>query len=94
MRLISSPIYFSIYIALSLFLITFLSITFKDLIERSKTSSAYLEVIEQLRVLDATILYLNSLDIGSKTTVKIYIPEGRLVVKDGKIFYELETVST
>ncbi|MBU5682485.1 MAG: hypothetical protein KQA34_02115 [Candidatus Aenigmarchaeota archaeon] len=94
MRLISSPIYFSIYIVLSLFLISFLSITFKDLIERSKTSSAFLEVIEQLRVLDATILYLNSLDIGSKTTVKIYIPEGRLVVKDGKIFYELETVST
>ncbi|MEM4772700.1 MAG: hypothetical protein QW648_01675 [Nanoarchaeales archaeon] len=94
MRLISNTISLSIYIILSLFLISFLSITFKELIEKSRISSTFLQVIEQLRVLDATILYINNLDIGSKTSIKIYIPEGRLLVKDGKIFYELETVST
>lgn len=94
MRLISNTISLSIYIILSLFLISFLSFTFKEFTEKSKISSTFLQVIEQLRVLDATILYINNLDIGSKTNVKIYIPEGRLLVKDGKIFYELETIST
>lgn len=90
MKGVSSYLSLFIYTFISFTFFSFLFLNFKSTVEHSLTTSQYFYMLEQFKMLDDIIFQINTFDVGSKIKFRMHIPEGRVIIKDGKIKYEYE----